>query len=171
MKSFKFAGAALALGLMSCAALAQTATVPGPNSIDLTPVFNTVIMGVGTILAALLTALGGFAISWFRAKTGLLNKQTADAAQQIFSEQIARMMAYGEAFAKSHEPKDGVIDVDNVFFRKAIEFGVEKFPETIGKLDYDAIARSIIARIPTGGFTATADAITVAKAAAPAAVK
>lgn len=163
------AASAVALVALSIAAAAQTALAPvdpAPNAIvDITPITNSIIPAVGSLLGLLLSALVGFAIRWVNSKTHLVNTQTADAVQQVFSEQIAHMMAYGESVVKGAIPAGGKVEIDNAFVRKAVEYGVKAYPDTIGKMDLDAVARAVIARIPSGPMTETATAITVAKAA------
>lgn len=148
--------------------LAQVLTDPGitapGTSYDFTPMLQQVIMGVGGLLVTVLTALAAFGISWLRSKTALIDAQAADTAQQFFSEKIAHMMAYAESVAKDSIPYGGVVTTDNPFLGAAAEFGLKMYPDTIGKLDYEAIAKAIISRLPSGPMAAKAEAITVAKA-------
>lgn len=138
-------------------------TTPGA-SIDLKPLFEQIIAGVGALLLAVLTGLAGMAVAWFSAKTGLIKAQKVDVIQQSFSEQLAHMMAFAETVAKEHIPHDGKIEIDNPFLRAAADYGLKMYPDTIGKLDFDAIGKAIVSRLPSGPMAAKAEAITVAKA-------
>lgn len=153
-----------ASGFAAAVAYAQAVVAPAPSLVDITPITNSLIPAVGSLLGLLLSGFVGFGIRWLNSKTHLVNAQKADALQQIFSEQIAHMMAYGESVAKASIPQAGRLEIDNAFIRRAVEYGVKAYPNTIGKADPEAIARAIIARLPSGPMTATAEAITAAKA-------
>jgi hypothetical protein len=165
MKRFYLAMLCVVLSLLGLItpALAQAVL---DNAVDFSPVVNHVFTALGILLTGLASALVALALRWVNAKTGMVNASTQIVLQKTFDTQMANMMAAAEAVAKSYIPKDGKIEIDNPFFRAAVKFGLEHYPETIGKMSPEAILSSMRARFPTGELTEKADAIREASAAA-----
>lgn len=165
MKPSTIFGAAAVLALSAGAALAQTTTV------DLSPITESLISILGTILTGVVAWIGWYVKNLVASKVNLANTQLDEQLQQMFNEAAARSIAYAETVVKGAVPKN--IDVKNEFVKTAADYLIKFWPELIQKvgLTPEKIKETILARLPSGEMTEKADAIVVAKAGGPAAAE
>lgn len=142
------------LGLVN-PALAQAVA---DNTVDFSPILNEVIK-IGGILATGVLMWAGVALkSWLASKSSLANSQLAESIQARYNEAAARAIAYAESKVKEAVPS-GKVEIDNPFVRTAAEYLLKFWPDLTAKMDFEAISKTIIARLPSGPMTTKADAI------------
>lgn len=158
MKKLSIGLAACALAL-ACPAMAQTATdTVANNTIDISPITTQLIGIAGTVLSGIAIWIGVWIKAWLATKTSLADSQFAESVQARYNEAVARGMAYAESKAKSLAG-EGKIRVDNEFVREAAQYVIDLWPDLTKDMNFEGVAKSIIARLPTGTFTTAAEAV------------
>lgn len=153
-------GVILSLLLLAGPAIAQTATdTVALNTIDISPITTQLIGIAGTILSGIAIWIGVWVKNFLATKTSLADSQFAESVQARYNEAVARGMAYAEAKAQAMVPGGGKIKIDNEFVREAAEYVIGLWPDLTKDMNFEGVAKSIVARLPTGSFTATAEAI------------
>lgn len=146
--------------VLACPAVAQTVTeTVANNKIDITPITTQLIHIAGTVLAGIAIWIGVWVKSFLATKTSLADSQFAESMQARYNEAVARGMAYAETKAQAMVPQGGKIKIDNEFVREAAQYVIDLWPDLTKNMNFDGVAKSIVARLPTGTFTATAEAI------------
>lgn len=159
MKKLLIGVAAGAL-VLACPAVAQTVTdTVANNTVDISPITTQLIGIAGTVLSAIAIWIGVWVKSFLASKTSLADSQFAESVQARYNEAVARGMAYAEAKAQAMVPAGGKIKIDNEFVREAAEYVIGLWPDLTKDMNFEGVAKSIVARLPTGGFTTTAEAI------------
>lgn len=159
---YGLATAALILG--TTAALAQTAT-----PVDVSEISKYVMEFVLALLGGVLTWAGVAARAWLAKRTALADSELGALAQKAYNEMVARSMAYAETYAQTHVPGlDGKVVINNEFISMAVAYANKFWPDLIAKYapSPDDLARSIIARLPTGPLSAKAEEIAASNAVA-----
>lgn len=139
------------------------------NAVDFAPILNHLIEFAGAVILILGSWLIVRLRAWVDAKTGLANSKAADLIQQRMNEALARSLAYAESAVESKVTKTGKVEIDSPLVAEAAKYLVTMWPDLVEKADMTPadIAKAIIARLPSGPLTETANQITIAKAAAP----
>lgn len=127
------------------------------------------------VLQALLILLSGVATwavaalrKWLATKTELANSDIVDALQKRFNEGVARSMAYAETYLKTHvDLADGKAVINNEFVKTAADYLKEHWPDLTKDMHLDDIAKSIVARLPTGPMAENAEIVAQTNAAKP----
>lgn len=141
-------------------AMAQTATdTVASNTIDISPITTQLIGIAGTVLSGIAIWIGVWLKSWLATKTSLADSQFAESMQARYNEAVARGMAYAETKAQSLVPAGGKFKIDNDFVREAAQYVIDLWPDLTKNMNFEGVAKSIVARLPTGAFTIAADAI------------
>lgn len=153
-------GVAAGALVLACPAVAQTVTeTVANNTIDISPITTQLIAIAGTVLSGIAIWIGVWLKSWLATKTSLADSQFAESMQARYNEAVARGMAYAETKAQSLVPAGGKIKIDNEFVREAAQYVIDLWPDLTKDMNFEGVAKSIVARLPTGTFTIAADAI------------
>lgn len=136
--------------------------------IDISPITNSVITGLGTVLTVFVGWAGWYVKNWVASKVDLTNTQMDEQLQQMFNEYAARAIAYAESSLKGAIPTK--VEVDDPFVSAAAGYLTRSWPDFVKRVGMtpERIRDAIIARLPSGKATDKADAIVIAKAAGPA---
>jgi hypothetical protein len=143
-------------------------TAPAYAAVDFTPVTNHII----EIGAGILTIFGTWALnslrSWLDAKTGLKNSQLEDDIQQRMNEALLRGIAAAKAKAETELGKTvKQVDLHNFIAEQGAKYVVSHWPDLTKSLTPEKIVAMVRARLVPGPEADAANAITIAKAAAP----
>jgi hypothetical protein len=143
-------------------------TAPAYAAVDFTPVTNHII----EIGAGVLAIFGTWALnslrSWLDAKTGLKNSQLEDDIQQRMNEALLRGIAAAKAAAETQTSKTlGKVELNSFIAEKAAKYVVNHWPDLTKDLTPEKIVAMVRARLSSGPEADAANAIAIAKAAAP----
>lgn len=159
MKPFLYAP--LALALMAGVSVAQTG-----NEIDISNFTEPVLQALLILLAGVASWAFTAARAWLATKTERANSEIIDAIQKRYNEAIARSMAYAETTLKTHiDLADGKTVVNNEFIRESAEYLKTHWPDLTKDMHLDGIAKSIVARLPSGPLSENAEIVAQTNAA------
>lgn len=154
-----FIGTALCALAFAMPAHATVTDLVANNTIDISPITTQLIQVAGTMLAGVAIWAGIWVKSLLAKKTKLADSQFAESMQARYNEAVARGMAYAETKAQSMVPSGGKIKIDNDFVREAAQYVIDLWPDLTKEMNFEGVAKSIVARLPTGSFTIAAEAI------------
>lgn len=125
------------------------------QTVDLRPAAASVLEWLASALAVVLTTLGGFAIRYANARTGLVNSQTERDLQERLDFIIHKSIDFTLVTAQNEVAKRGAglgaVKVDNYFIKLAADAVMTAAPGIISqfRLSREAVERMVIARVPS----------------------